>query len=294
MRQRKEYKMNKNGISRDFVIKQFNRYYQAKWLDEGKTAEQFVRAIQAVMPEGTEKCNYKIVSKWKKGVIAPVKYLPAICKVLDVDIEEFNPTTHNDRYQYASDFADGLEGKMEEIAMKNFKIDLTFLQGLRNIIPDFDEKFPCFTPLFHYGVEDSKHKVYERCVAGEASETSKGKGILQIEKGGKTFFLRKEDLKIIRIIQDKLKERALKLFDVIRAEMIKAEAEVNLLHEEKSTELNPDYPENETIWIDYEFTDEELQEHDKLGIYSEKERKRYKLPPKGTPIFREDDTETEG
>lgn len=274
--------MNKRSISRDYVTVKFNELYMLKWKGQGKTAIEFVRAIQNVMPDA--KCDYKYVSKWLNGYMSPVKYLPAICQVLDVDLSEFSPKTHDEKYQYSSDYADGLEGRLEELAEQNFKIDLTFFQGLRNIIPEFDSTFPVFCPLFRYGQFDTRHKPYQRSVPAEATETSSGQGLFQITKDGKTYFLTKYDMKMIARIQKAVRKIVLTWFDKLSDEMKEAETKANLKYQEENAV---------DIWSEYILSDEELQSIDRWGIYTVEEEQRFGLPRVGTPLY-DDNTETEG
>ncbi len=283
--------MKKSSISRDFITVKFNELYMLKWKGQGKTAMDFVRAIEDIMPDA--KCDYKYVSKWLNGYMTPVRYLPAICQVLGVDLSEFSPKTHDEKYQYSSDYADGLEKAIEELAEKNFGIDLTFFQGLRNIIPDFDNTFPVYCPLYFYDVCDKNHKPYERSVPAETFETNSGQGLFQISKDGRQYFLTKYDLKFIRRLQNGIRESILKTFETYRIALNEAEAKANDEFWKKNMEINPDFAEDNTLWETYVLSEEELQKIDRFGIYTENEEKRFKLPRIGTPLY-DDSTETEG
>ncbi len=272
--------MKTQAVSRDYVTIKLNEVYLMKWKGQGKTATEFVRAIKEFMPEA--KCDYKYVSKWLSGYMSPVKYLPAICKVLEVDISEFSPKTHADKYKYSSDYADQVEDSLEKIAVKNFKIDLTFFQGLRDIIPDFDNKFPVFNTLRFYEFTD---KPYRRSVSTEAPDTNLGQGIFQITKGGKQIFLTKYDLKFIRALQIRISKIVTALFEAHQKELEQAEAEANARYWELIREYNPDFDNDNVIWTGTYLSDEELQDIDKFGIYTEKEEQKYKLPRLGTNLI---------
>ena len=162
-------------VKKEFVTDKLNELYLTKWKAQGKTQREFAEAIRNVDPSSG--INETYVSKLLNGVYSPKSYLPAICEVLDVDISEFTPKTHDDRYQYATAFADGLEGTLEGFAKEHFGIDLTFFQGLRNIIPEFDSIFPVYAPLCFYDVNSydtngRERNVFERRVPAEAMETS--------------------------------------------------------------------------------------------------------------------------
>ncbi len=278
-------------VKKEFVTDKLNELFNKKWRSQGKTQKEFAEAIKEVNPASG--INETYVSRLLNGEYAPKRYLPAICQVLDVDISEFTPKTHDDRYQYASDYADGLEGRLEELAEQNFKIDLTFLQGLRNIVPDFDSTFPVYTPLHWHDVHDQNHQPYQRTVPAEATETSKGQGLFQITKDGKTYFLTKYDMKFIRGLQVGIRKYVLAQFEARQKGIEKAEADANVKFWEKNMEFNPKFAEDSTLWETYVFSDEELQDIDKYGIYTEQAEKKFGLPRVGTPLY-DDSTETEG
>ena len=264
-------------IKKEFITDRLNELYLTKWKSQGKT----------------QRINETYVSKLLNGVYSPKQYLPTICQVLGVDISEFTPKTRDDRYQYASDYADGLEGSLEKIAKENFKIDLTFFQGLRNIIPDFDSVFPVYAPLTWYDVHDKNHKPYQRAVPAEATETSSGQGLFQITNDGRTVFLTKYDMKFLRGLQRAITKVVLSQFEARQKALDKAEADVNTLFWEKNMEENPNFDEDNTLWITYKLCEDELQKVDHYGIYTEEEENRFGLPRSGTPLY-DDNTETEG
>ena len=268
--------MAKTNTAREYVTKRFSELYRQKWSGQGKTATQFVAAIKEVMPEAL--CDYKYVSKWLNGYMSPVKYLNAICEVLEVDISEFTPKKHADRYEYSPDYADGLEGWLEEKAVNNFKIDLTFFQGLRNIVPNFDEIFPVFCPIYYRDC-DSKEEYYKRKVPAYASETNNGKALFQLQRDGKTFFLTKSDMKFIRAIQNRISRYLIALFNEHKKVLDAAEANALTMFFEKNAEINPDFEEKRVFYTTYVLSDEELQKIDKFGLYTDEEKAKYHLPP---------------
>ncbi|MBR5379301.1 MAG: hypothetical protein IK140_02085 [Clostridia bacterium] len=280
-------------FSKKYAAQKFDELYRARWKSQGKTAEDFIKAIKACLPDA--KCDHRYVTRWRYGSLTlDGMYLEHISRILGVDSSVFymRMPEHDEKYEYLEKYADGLEGSLENIAMENFGIDLTLLKGLRNIIPDFDKQFPLFAPLHYYGAEDPNHKPYQRSVPAEAVETSKGKGLFQITKDGKTYFLTKYDMKVIRAAQISIRENIIKFFEKRRAEYDEAEAKANATFWEKNIEINPDYDEDKTLWKTYVLSDDELQAIDKAGIYTRKEEKRFRLPPEGTPLYT-DDTETE-
>ena len=72
-----------------------------------------------------------------------------------------------------------------------------------------------------------------------------------------------------------------------------AEEFVNYSFWVKNLCLNPNFEKDHTLWETYVFSEEELQEMDKAGIYTEKEEKRFNLPRRGTPLVTPKDKEKE-
>ena len=174
--------------NREYIIQRFRVLYQSKWAIKGKSQQQFADEIKKILPDSG--INKTYVSRLANGVYAPRPHLlQAICTVLGVNASEFDPQSWNDKYRYSVDYAKNVEGDLERRAIEDFKIDLTFFQGLRNIMPDFEEKYPKYSPLHYYGIEDSNHKVYERSVPAKTQKIPDGESLFQITRDGKTIFL---------------------------------------------------------------------------------------------------------
>ena len=271
-------------VKKEYISDRFCDLYARKWQSQGKTQKEFTEAIKAVDPSSGITASY--VSKLLSGTYSPKRYLSAICQVLDVDISEFTPKKRNDRYKYVSEYADGVEKALEDKAIKDFKIDLTFFQGLRNIIPDFDKLFPMFLPIFEYGAFDTNHKPYQRYVPAESAETSQGKGLLQIERDGKTYFLSVYDLKIIKIVQELLKKKAVSYFELLLKQYAVAEDTVNRRYQELVLQENPNYETDQVLWTVCHLSEETIQTIDKYGMYTDEELSRFNLE-RGKPVYRE-------
>lgn len=282
---------------RDYIMMRLPVLYSLKWEQQGKTQEQFAEAIKKIRPESG--INKTYVSKLINGKYAPRPYLlQAICEVLEVDMSEFIPKRHEDKYKYSSAYSDKVEAALEKRAAEDFKIDLTFLQGLRNIVPNFDSTFPKYAPLHYYGVnalapDGRERNVYERRASEEIADPSGGKGVLQIERDGKLISLTKHDLKFIRELQIRIGKLVSAYFENHKKVLEKAETEANVRFWELIREINPEYEQDNTIWTDSRLSDETLQEIDKYGIYTEKEEKRFNLPREGTSFVTEQDKRTE-
>ena len=264
----------KRQFNKDYVCKVFRELYFSKWESKpyGNKQQDFADAIVKIQPDA--KCDNKNVSKWLNGT-PPLKYLPAICKIFDVGIDEFIPRGHDDRYHYSSEFADGLEKELERRATLDFGIDLTFLQGLKNIIPGFDSRFPLVAPLvFREG--DSEGQYYKRAVPEWAAKTTINQGLLQLTRDGKCYFMTIWDLKIIKVIQDQTAEFIKNRLDQISADLVKREKDAIAQY----------IKQNDDIWVLEPLSDEQKQKIDPYGFYTESERKKYHLPD-DKKIFRE-------
>ena len=280
---------NKND-AKEFIRQKFRELYQVRWKGQGKTAFDFAQAIDEIMPDS--RCDEKYVSDWLNGRQTPVKYLPAICKVLDVDISEFSLYKFEDRYKYSREYADGLNEALQKIAIEKFGISLAFLHGLREIIPDFDEKYPKFTPIQYYGGY-SNLKPYERRISAVSSYTSKESAI-QIDTPEGKVFLTIHDFKVLRHLQKQVKGYIERCFELYKKEFQAAEDKLNIMYEDLWLKANPDYTSEDWFPVGVpKFSDKTIQEIDKFGIYTESERKKYGLPLKG-PIFKEDNTDEYG
>lgn len=282
---------------RDYIMMRLPVLYSQKWEAQGKTQEQFAEAIKQIRPDSG--INKTYVSKLINGKYVPRPYLlQAICEVLEVNMSEFTPKTHKDKYKYSSAYSDKVEEALEKRAAEDFKIDLTFLQGLRNIVPNFDSAFPKYAPLHYYGLnafapDGRERNVYERRVSVEIAEPSGGKGVLQIERDGELISLTKYDLKFIRELQNRISKLVSAYFEDHKKALEKAETEANVRFWELIKEINQEFEQDNTIWTDSRLSDETLQEIDKYGIYTEKEEKRFNLPRKGTSFVTEQDERTE-
>lgn len=282
---------------RDYIMMRLPILYSQKWEAQGKTQEQFAEAIKMIRPDSG--INKTYVSKLINGKYVPRPYLlQAICEVLEVNMSEFTPKTHEDKYKYSSAYSDKVEAALEKRAAEDFKINLTFLQGLRNIVPNFDSKFPMYAPLHYYGInalapDGRERNVYERRVSVEIAEPSGGKGVLQIERDGELISLTKYDLKFIRELQNRISKLVSVYFEDHKKALEKAETEVNVRYWELTKENNPEFEQDNTIWTECPLSNETLQEIDKSGIYTEKEEKRFNLPRNGTSFVPEQDKRTE-
>ena len=280
--------MNENGMMRDFIIQRFQELYRKYWKSEGKSQLQFAMAIQKEMPDA--KVTNQYVHRWYKGTLRPGnKYLPAICKVLGVDISEFRPTTHEEYYRYSSDFSDQMELMLEKMAVENFELDLDFISGLRCLMA-FEKCFPVYHPLHYYGVEAEGRKPYERMVSAEKAKVETVKGIFEVRTDDMTFTLTKYDMKFLKEVQFEVFKLVLGLFDKRKKQLEQAEKDANYYFWMKNFALNPDYGKDHTLWTTYVLSEEDLQRIDEAGIYTEKEERRFKLPRRGTPLVNNTET----
>ncbi|MBQ6173475.1 MAG: helix-turn-helix transcriptional regulator [Clostridia bacterium] len=267
--------------SDEFAKARFVQLYREKWKAQGRTQKAFTDLISEIDPSCGITEGY--VSKMVRGIHAPEKYLPAICKALDVDMSEFVPKSRAEKYKYSADYADGLEGALEKIAVENFGINLTFLQAVREIVPDFDKRFPVNTPLKEDPFNEERHYL-RRMPSGETCKISSKKGLLQVTKDGQTIFLTINDFKGIKEIQTKARSYIVWLINEYAARLQACEAEANRQYIEKHSMSHADDSP-----LDRTMTRFDLQKVDPYSIYTEDEWNKFNLPE---IIY--SDTKTEG
>lgn len=275
---RKHVTTQPDNMHRDFTIKQFQKLYQECWVNKGRRAQQLVDRIKEIDP--TAKLDYKVISKWATGEYPPgLRYLTIIIEIfkediptLDLSYFSYDLNTHADKYRYSKDYVNDVEEHIKTTATNNFKIDLSLLQGIRNIVPDFDDKFPVYTPLY-FNDGDAEGKPYRRKESAETLAPDAKHGLFRITRDGKTVFLTVYDLKLIRNLQLHLRQTVYRWFDKVAAELVSAETEINLDYIERN-------PPGEDFFTDIPDAtlDDYLQRFDRWGIYSEEEHRKYKLP----------------
>lgn len=278
---------SKKQYNKEYVCRVLQKLYAMKWQTKGANNNQQALANEINRRIGDERVDNKLVSKWLNGDIEPVKYLPILSEIFNEDIDIFTPSTHDDKYQYASDFADQKAKDLEEQAKKDFKIDLTFVQALKNIIPDFDSRFPVSTPL-QFREFDSNKEYFKRPKHEEAAPASKKYKLLQITHDGQNQFLSMFDLKILKDVQNKVKDYVCSIFEETAADLVKREEEANRRYIEANT----------NIWEGVRLSADDLQHIDPYGFYTEAERKKYHIKDRkidhnttGGRIINEDEQE---
>lgn len=276
--------IKKSDLFPDFV-QRLQYAYNEKWKG---TLQEFADAVMEATPEyfrsGT--IDRSSVSAWLSGSKPCLKYIPAICKVLNIDISEFVITHYLDKYQYSSELANDIDKQRAEIAEKNFKIDLTFLQGLRNIIPDFDSHFPFYGSLQKDDscpVTASYTRMHGIMAHIKAAQTTQGKGLFQLYQSGHNRNMNEYDLKLIRLLQIHMQRCYYAWCNAIAEKLDADQAAANMEYVKKNPVIKFDIETDQLIISaeDYgkliDLTEEELQSLDPLGIYSETERKKYHL-----------------
>ena len=260
--------------NKEFISEAFYNVYQRKWKSQGKSQEEFAKAVREIDPE----CgiNKTYVSKLLNGIYTPsAKYLNLFCKVLNVDMQEFYPVSIEDKYRYSPDYQDSVSEWNDRVAKECFGLNLSFLYGLKQLI-DFDNEFPLFANLkcsvtdpvngFPFGMK------YERVQLYEAAEANHGNGLFQVASDGKVFNLSLADMEFLKAVQNYLVRKTLDLFNFHKQELIDSMNEasekcMDHLRQVKMTDLgqNPLSPD-------------ELQKIDKWGFYIERKFRKYKIP----------------
>ena len=266
----REHVTKKDDPRREYQIAQFQKLYLEYWIGKGKKPQQLVDRIKEMDP--TAKVDYKQISKWSKGNYPPgLRYLTIIIEIfkedlpsLDLSYFSYDLKDHSEIYQFDKQYADQVEDQLEIMAHKHFGIDLGFFEALRKLIPDFDKRYPVFTPL-RFSFTNGR---YERM----GSAPTNGHGLFRISKDGETIFLTKYDFKILRSIQNKIIKNVSAWFDMIAADLSSAETSINLDYIERNPP-GADY----FIAIPDATTDDYLQRFDHWGMYTEEECKKYGL-----------------
>jgi len=273
-------------VGSDFIKEAFRNAYQREWESKGKSLQEFVDSVTAIDPgSGLTKAQ---VSRWKNGRVAPSpKSLTVICQVLGVDIHEvFYPSTIEDKYRYSSEYQDAVSEWKDEIAKDCFGLNLSFLYGLKQLI-DFDSEFPAFAPLecvttepvngYPFGLK------YERSELVTASKGENGKGLFQIETGGKVVSLSPVDMKYLKAIQNYIVRKVREQFAHHRQELIDC---MNEATEQCKDFLRPGANDMDEL-LSGPLSPEKLQKIDKWGIYTEAESDKYRIPdnPEGLPLI---------
>ena len=270
------------------VVDRLNHWYYQNWKG---TQDQFADKVRSLMPDGqaADSLDGKTVSQWLNGHTPFLKYLQAICKALEVDISEFVISKRADLYRYSKEFTNTIEEDLANIAVNNFDIDLALFKAVRNMIPDFDEKFPVFTPLVFC---EYANKPYERRVSAATLAPDENGGLFRVTRSvqankdtdqvessteKQTIFLTKYDFKLIKDLQNNLRECMIPViyywFDKVSSELADAEASINLDHAKR----NPPGMDFFTDIPDANM-DDYLQRFDSWGMYNSKELRKYRLP----------------
>ncbi len=264
--------------NKEYMRNAFANAYQRKWEAKGGSLTEFVEKVRKNAEERGIDCKLTRfdVSKMKNGRRnVPLKYLEDICEVLQVDMDEFFPSSDEDKYRYSAEYQDEASEWNDRVAKDCFGLNLSLIYGLKQLI-DFDSEFPAFAPLewnpadpvegFPFGLE------YKRGEFEEASETSQGTGLFQIVHEGKVINLNPVDMKYLKAIQNYIVRKVREQFAHHKQELIDSMNEASdsckeYLQKEKKIIIGQD-----------PLSPDQLQKVDKWGLYSEAERNRYKIP----------------
>lgn len=280
------------GVDKEFIKSAFYNLYQRKWKAQGKSQEEFAEAVRAIDPE----CgiNKSYVSKLLNGHKAPsARYLQDFGRVLGVALEDFYPSTYEDKYRYSSEYQDAVEDWKKETAEKSFGLNLSLLYGLKQLI-DFDSEFPAYAPLQCVAADPENgfpfSLKYEREEFAKAAEGSKGKSLFQILSRGEVVSLGPADMKYLKMIQNYLVRKVREQFAHHKQELIDSANE--------ATEQCKDYlqPGKKISLGKDPLPPETLQKIDRWGIYTVEEKEKYRIPdpPEELPYtaaYKEKDSE---
>ncbi|MBR3244188.1 MAG: hypothetical protein IKF90_16080 [Parasporobacterium sp.] len=266
----------KDKARREYVVAKFNELYMKRWKSQGRTAQEFANCVNEMLPMGVDgRCEPKYVSGWLHGKKSPEKYLGAISRVLNVDISEFFPSGSEEEYRYSAEYQNDVAIWQDKVAENSFGLNLSLMKGLRTLI-DFDTDFPVYMPLqpstadpedgYPFGLK------YERMEALEAAEATRGDGLFQLHRDGKTINLSPPDMKFLKVVQKAIIKYVTMLFEHHREELSLAAASAT----NKSKSIFE--PGKVIDFGNDPLTAESLQMIDRYGFYTPEERKRYKIP----------------
>ena len=268
----------KDAAAVSYASEKFRQLYMAKWKSKGLSQAQFAQRVNEAMRNQGKKaeCNYRYVSSWVSGAKFPQLYLKAVCEVLEVDETEFIPARSEDQYQYSTKYQDKVSTWQDDIAKKNFGLNLTLMKALKELV-SFDTDFPIYTPLECVSAEPEEGYPfglkYERMKPLEAAEADASRSLFQIRHEGKIINLSPSDMKFLKVVQDTIVGNARALFEYHQKELLFAE-------ETAATRSRILLKPGCTVNLDEgPISPEELQKIDPYGFYTEQERKRHKIPP---------------
>lgn len=273
-------------------------WYLQKWKG---TQDQFAAAVwdewcnmhPEIPKDAKPAIERNAANRWmsEKDPLLGLKYISAICKVLDIDVSEFLITTRAEKYKYSTEYADERDRKHAEMAQNNYKIDLTFFQGLRNIVPDFDAHFPFYAPLaldeYNPASAPYDRDALKKLITREASETTHGVGLFQLHQNGTNRDMNKYDMKLVKLLQMQMKrcyyawcEAVSKKLDsdmaAVNNEFVKNNPVIRYHDPNEPLEMIEDDDKGHSgLWD--EMTAEELQHLDPFGIYTDEEAQKYHL-----------------
>lgn len=198
--------MKTNRIGKNFWVQRFGEAYELNWKSKGKGHRQadFANAIKdyrTTKEKGTKgTCTGQQVSKWLNGVVPSDENIEAICAVLELPADYFEPS-HDDKYKESSRFITSI-GKHNARVSQKIGLDLSFVESLRGIV-DFDTWFPVYSELCNIS-DDPLAPKYGRKNNAESAKIDKQLEFMQVNKDGKTITLSLVDLMFLREVQDKV------------------------------------------------------------------------------------------
>ena len=213
-------------------LKDLFEEWQRKEKSEGRRGSQQAFADQINEGKSDGRCDYRYVSKWLNGKAYPETYINDIARVLDVDVEELFPQTHDELYKDSSEYMNAL--KEEEITPYCDKIGLDeeFVKAIREQV-DFDKSFPLFKPIHQNPnyIFDGKYYalVPDNCLSDSApmdDDVFQIKRCVDEEEGSERLItLSRPDLLFLRDVQKEV-SRYIEFLFMKRQEEMKDEVEM--------------------------------------------------------------------
>lgn len=203
----------------------FGRAYKTKWKDLKRTQKMFADEVNKVRTRGENgtigTVTSQQVSKWLHGSIPEEENLKAICEVLDLDLEYFNPT-RSEQYRDSSQYMTEVGRAHVEFA-KEIGLDLNLVKALHDLI-NFGDNFPLYAPIcfdkpradfFTNEVTVNAGRLWEHAHSAPMkrdADLDLDLDFLQFVRDGKRITLHKGDLAFLREVQDQVVDYVKYLF----------------------------------------------------------------------------------
>lgn len=190
----------------------FSKRFKAKYNQWKKANKYQVRnqtefANRVMEIEGSS-CGKNSISDYLNGRTVPtVDRLKTLAQVLGCEVSELMPFGHDDLYKYSPEYMNEFGDQLTRYAQK-IGLDLFFLRGLKEIVPDYGEYFPLFSPIVLNTDSRSFGKTpFLRVPPGNSGDSANmdvHNEIFQFQRRGETITLSPFDVLFLKDLQDEI------------------------------------------------------------------------------------------